>query len=635
MQGFNQATHLRGGGDSEESSRIGQRGTTSGSSAVPQYVSPLREKPKRSNTAPDDIKVVHKSLENLNMNVVHTSLGGMKEGELPTDSAPLRLFDEDHIVGPSTAFGEPSTVGSGFSQQIRTDVMQMRMIAKQNAKVARSRSAGGQGAVESDDTIAASSNSAISNMPVLAVSDEDSAPPPKKDIQPDRDSDSGLSQREEARKWAPPGDNCDPPPPPLTTPLPFNMQWPSTAIAIGLLSLVTLSLISCFYITSFLWNSAVDALPARISANFARAARFVKRREVLPILYMLAGYWLADWLSLTANRRYFSGLRIDRTTSIFLKGLVKYASMSIAFTIVLKALGIKTQGLDNILASIGIAIGFASQKILQNLAAGVILLIFRPFKVGDMLNVNGQIGWVTKIMLFETRLRTDDRREICIPNAAVYDSQSLINLTCDPMRRVEIPVYTSGSTDIKLAKKVIEEAIAPFAHYWRSTRKERLVKREKPRRRSATERLIDTLKKSASATFPRLGSSLLVNLDRRDAVNKLERQRSCDDLRTNTQEEPVRQGYGLEEERHIPQSDLPFGMPPFLELDDPFVVLCELDTFGTFWLAMVWVPSRWYYPCRAEIIEAIGEALQKNKVETVSEVLAKRGMPAFSLPKHG
>eukprot|EP00961_Rhodomonas_salina_P244696 3307120-Rhodomonas_salina.5 len=345
MQGFNQATHLRGGGDSEESSRIGQRGTTSGSSAVPQYVSPLREKPKRSNTAPDDIKVVHKSLENLNMNVVHTSLGGMKEGELPTDSAPLRLFDEDHIVGPSTAFGEPSTVGSGFSQQIRTDVMQMRMIAKQNAKVARSRSAGGQGAVESDDTIAASSNSAISNMPVLAVSDEvpspcpakskhkvpdlltqsalnaaqtalkgrlsvcdygifvssspfscntnthrptlilpslsslsscsslssstsssassqDSAPPPKKDIQPDRDSDSGLSQREEARKWAPPGDNCDPPPPPLTTPLPFNMQWPSTAIAIGLLSLVTLSLISCFYITSFLWNSAVDALPA-------------------------------------------------------------------------------------------------------------------------------------------------------------------------------------------------------------------------------------------------------------------------------------------------------------------------------------------------------------------------------------
>ncbi|EKX49075.1 hypothetical protein GUITHDRAFT_105159 [Guillardia theta CCMP2712] len=137
--------------------------------------------------------------------------------------------------------------------------------------------------------------------------------------------------------------------------------------------------------------------------------------------------------------------------------------MAFAGSVILKAMGVEAVGLDALLASAGIAAGFASQKILQNLAAGVILLLFRPFKVGDKICVNNVMGWVTKIMLFETTLLTDDRRKISMPNHEIY-SGYIDNLTAGGMRRVQVAMLVAGSSDIAGTRKALEEAIAKFAY---------------------------------------------------------------------------------------------------------------------------------------------------------------------------
>jgi small-conductance mechanosensitive channel len=131
------------------------------------------------------------------------------------------------------------------------------------------------------------------------------------------------------------------------------------------------------------------------------------KRGSRPIVYMVAGYIVAQWLALCAKGRMAERYKIDRMTAVFLQTVIKYSILALAATTLLKAIGVPAQGLDAVLASAGIAAGIASQKVLQNLASGLVLLIFRPFKIGDKVALSGGIeGWVTEVRLFETRLIT-------------------------------------------------------------------------------------------------------------------------------------------------------------------------------------------------------------------------------------
>ena len=131
------------------------------------------------------------------------------------------------------------------------------------------------------------------------------------------------------------------------------------------------------------------------------------KRGSRPIVYMVAGYIVAQWLALCAKGRMAERYKIDRMTAVFIQTVIKYSILAIAATTLLKAIGVPAQGLDAVLASAGIAAGIASQKVLQNLASGLVLLIFRPFKIGDKVALGGGIeGWVTEVRLFETRLVT-------------------------------------------------------------------------------------------------------------------------------------------------------------------------------------------------------------------------------------
>src|SRR5690606_32945351 len=102
----------------------------------------------------------------------------------------------------------------------------------------------------------------------------------------------------------------------------------------------------------------------------------------------------------------------------------------------------------------GLAIGLALQGSLSNFAGGVLILLFKPFKVGDVIEGQGQIGTVKKIDILYTHLHTGDNREVVIPNGNLANSE-VVNMTAQPTRRVEIKVGVAYNTDLKKALEVI------------------------------------------------------------------------------------------------------------------------------------------------------------------------------------
>ena len=114
------------------------------------------------------------------------------------------------------------------------------------------------------------------------------------------------------------------------------------------------------------------------------------------------------------------------------------------------------------LGATGLAIGLALQGTLSNFAAGAMLLLFRPFKVGDLVNIGGQLGKVDEIELFTTALDTLDNRRIILPNSAVFGA-TIENVTYHPVRRVEVLVSVEFAADIDSTRLALEQAVVTTA----------------------------------------------------------------------------------------------------------------------------------------------------------------------------
>jgi small conductance mechanosensitive channel len=122
-------------------------------------------------------------------------------------------------------------------------------------------------------------------------------------------------------------------------------------------------------------------------------------------------------------------------------------------------LGVNTTSLVALLGAAGLAIGLALQGSLQNFAAGVMLIVFRPFKSGDFIEAAGISGVVEKISIFSSILRTGDNREIIVPNGAIY-SGVITNYSARETRRIDMVVGIGYESDIKLARDTMGEIIA-------------------------------------------------------------------------------------------------------------------------------------------------------------------------------
>jgi small conductance mechanosensitive channel len=155
-----------------------------------------------------------------------------------------------------------------------------------------------------------------------------------------------------------------------------------------------------------------------------------------------------------AVRRGLERAEIDATLRPFLSGLAYYATLAVVVIAVLNLFGIETTSLIAILGAAGLAVGLALQGTLSNFASGVMLLIFRPFKVGDYVEVGGTAGSVEQVGVFNSTLKSPDNVLIVVPNSQVY-GQTIKNYNGYETRRVDLVMGVSYDDDIGVAVKTL------------------------------------------------------------------------------------------------------------------------------------------------------------------------------------
>lgn len=150
--------------------------------------------------------------------------------------------------------------------------------------------------------------------------------------------------------------------------------------------------------------------------------------------------------------------KMDKSVSSFLLSFINITSYVILFIIIAGVIGIPSTSIITLLGSAGVAIGLALQGGLSNIAGGLIILAFKPFKVGDFIDTHTDSGTVKGISLFYTTLITLDNRTISIPNGSLANS-SVVNFSMKDKRRLDLDIDVSYDNDIELVKKTLNNLI--------------------------------------------------------------------------------------------------------------------------------------------------------------------------------
>lgn len=177
---------------------------------------------------------------------------------------------------------------------------------------------------------------------------------------------------------------------------------------------------------------------------------------VLVALYF--AFKIAGWAR-GATARALERAEFDQTLTKFFASMARYAVLVAAVLSCLSIFGIETTSFAALIGAAGLAVGLAFQGSLSNFAAGIMLLAFRPFKVGDVVIAGGVTGVVQEIELFTTEFTALDNRRIIVPNTAIF-SGTIENLTHHPTRRVDIAVGTAYDADIDRTRQVLEATLA-------------------------------------------------------------------------------------------------------------------------------------------------------------------------------
>lgn len=184
--------------------------------------------------------------------------------------------------------------------------------------------------------------------------------------------------------------------------------------------------------------------------------------KIVPtLIYALLFYFIAKFIINKFIRGFAKILeKRDSNPSLntFLIGLVKALLFVSLFIGLATILGVPMASFLAILGAAGLAIGLALQGSLSNFAGGVLILLFKPFNVGDVITGQGHTGTVSKIDILYTHLYTFDNKEVIIPNGSLANSD-VVNISSQPTRRIDINVGVSYDTDIKKARSVIFEAL--------------------------------------------------------------------------------------------------------------------------------------------------------------------------------
>lgn len=179
-------------------------------------------------------------------------------------------------------------------------------------------------------------------------------------------------------------------------------------------------------------------------------------RVAVALAVLIAGWIFAGWVG-GVTRKALARAKVDETLSKFLSKLARWAILLLVVLACLSVFGVETTSFAAVIGSAGIAIGLAFQGTLSNFAAGIMLLMFRPFQVDDVITVAGQTGKVNEIELFTTTLDTFDNRRFIIPNGQVFGA-TIENISHHPHRRADVDVGVAYSADIDRTREVLTQA---------------------------------------------------------------------------------------------------------------------------------------------------------------------------------
>ncbi|UTJ07016.1 mechanosensitive ion channel family protein [Arcobacter roscoffensis] len=179
---------------------------------------------------------------------------------------------------------------------------------------------------------------------------------------------------------------------------------------------------------------------------------------LMAILIFLVGKWIVNRIVAVLGKLLRKVKGMDETLVKFLENIVYYALMIVVILTALSELGVETTSFLAILGAAGLAIGLALKDSLGNFASGVMIILFKPFRVGDFVSAAGVSGTVTEVGIFNSVFTTPDNQSIIVPNGAIT-SGSITNVNAHDTRRVDLVVGIGYDDDIKKAKDVLNDII--------------------------------------------------------------------------------------------------------------------------------------------------------------------------------
>ncbi len=241
-------------------------------------------------------------------------------------------------------------------------------------------------------------------------------------------------------------------------------------------SLVVLVVLSCTM--SVAVYAAADPAPAEQAAKqapappvdvtnpdtYVQALQFAKDwgmangpHLIMALIIFVVGRWVARWVTGMASKG-FRRADVEPTLGRFLSKLIYYALLAGVIIAAAGELGIETTSFIAIVGAAGLAVGLALKDSLSNFASGVMLILFRPFKVGDVVTAGGVTGKVQQIDIFSTVILTPDNQRIIVPNGGIT-AGVITNINAEETRRVDLVVGIGYDDDIRLAKTTLEDLV--------------------------------------------------------------------------------------------------------------------------------------------------------------------------------
>lgn len=178
---------------------------------------------------------------------------------------------------------------------------------------------------------------------------------------------------------------------------------------------------------------------------------------VWAIIIFIVGRIVARIISSTVAKM-MGKANVDETLIKFAKNMIYIALMVFVILAALGKLGIETTSFAAIIAAAGLAIGLSLQGTLGNFAAGVMLILFRPFKVGDFVEAGGVAGVIEEIQIFSTKMKSGDNKEITVPNGQIIGS-TITNYSAKETRRVDLVIGVGYDDDLKKVRTVLEDVL--------------------------------------------------------------------------------------------------------------------------------------------------------------------------------